>query len=144
MEASYQLAFTFGKIERSSVSLGEGGDDAFLVGNLMGDFVKGILPAGLLPLARRSGMGADFMAGFRRAFIAVGALLPLALVLLLGLRGQAPDLRPQLDLPDPFAAHDDAVAALVEEIRTSLPHHPGGRSGLGWLRHGLGDLERGG
>ena len=52
--------------------------------------------------------------------------------------------RPQLDLPDPFAAHDDAVAALVEEIRTSLPHHPGGRSGLGWLRHGLGDLERGG
>jgi hypothetical protein len=49
----------------------------------------------------------------------------------------------QLDLPDPFAAHDDAVAALVEEIRTSLPHHPGGRSGLGWLRHGLGDLERG-
>lgn len=49
--------------------------------------------------------------------------------------------RPQIDLLDPFAVHDDAVAALVGEIRTVLPHHPGGRSGLGWLKHGLGDLD---
>ncbi|GAB4504938.1 MAG: adenosylcobinamide-GDP ribazoletransferase [Anaerolineales bacterium] len=54
-----------------------------------------ILPAGLLPLARRSGkvpnapigMGADFKAGFRPWFIAVGAVIPLALSILLGARG---------------------------------------------------------
>ncbi|NCD19288.1 MAG: hypothetical protein EOL89_04815 [Actinobacteria bacterium] len=51
--------------------------------------------------------------------------------------------RPQIDLLDPFQAHDDAVAALVEEIRTTLPRNPGGRSGLGWLRTGLGDLDSG-
>lgn len=46
-----------------------------------------ILPAGLLPLARPSGMGADFVSGFRRSFIVWGALLPLAIALLLGTRG---------------------------------------------------------
>ncbi len=46
-----------------------------------------ILPAGLLPLARPSGMGADFKAGFRPWFIAVGAVIPLALSILLGARG---------------------------------------------------------
>lgn len=49
--------------------------------------------------------------------------------------------RPQIDLIDPFVAHSDAVAELVEEIRTQLPAFPGGRSGLGWLRAGLGDLD---
>ncbi|MDO9300642.1 MAG: adenosylcobinamide-GDP ribazoletransferase [Anaerolineales bacterium] len=46
-----------------------------------------ILPAGLLPLARPSGMGADFAAGFRRRFIFVGAIFPLGLALALGTRG---------------------------------------------------------
>jgi adenosylcobinamide-GDP ribazoletransferase len=46
-----------------------------------------ILPAGLLPLARPSGMGADFKAGFRRWFIFVGAIIPLGLALTLGTRG---------------------------------------------------------
>ncbi len=46
-----------------------------------------ILPAGLLPLARPSGMGADFKAGFRPSFIAAGAALPLALAVCLGARG---------------------------------------------------------
>jgi adenosylcobinamide-GDP ribazoletransferase len=46
-----------------------------------------ILPAGLLPLARPSGMGADFKAGFRNWFIAAGAVVPLALSILLGARG---------------------------------------------------------
>lgn len=46
-----------------------------------------ILPAGLLPLARPSGMGADFKAGFRPWFIAAGAVIPLALSILLGARG---------------------------------------------------------
>jgi len=46
-----------------------------------------ILPAGLVPLARPSGMGADFAAGFRRSFIAWGAILPLAIAILLGVRG---------------------------------------------------------
>ena len=40
-----------------------------------------------------------------------------------------------------IVAHSDAVAELVEEIRTQLPAFPGGRSGLGWLRAGLGDLD---
>jgi len=46
-----------------------------------------ILPAGLLPLARPSGMGADFKAGFRNWFIAAGAVIPLALSIALGTRG---------------------------------------------------------
>jgi adenosylcobinamide-GDP ribazoletransferase len=46
-----------------------------------------ILIAGLFPLARSSGMGADFQAGFRRSFILWGALTPLAVALLLGPRG---------------------------------------------------------
>ncbi len=46
-----------------------------------------ILPAGLLPLARPSGMGADFKAGFRPWYLAAGAVIPLALALLLGARG---------------------------------------------------------
>lgn len=46
-----------------------------------------ILPAGLLPPARPSGMGADFAAGFRRSSILWGALLPLGIGALLGLRG---------------------------------------------------------
>src|SRR5215216_4957110 len=46
-----------------------------------------ILPAGLLPLARPSGMGADFALGFRRSFILWSVLIPLALAILLGRRG---------------------------------------------------------
>ena len=46
-----------------------------------------ILPAGLLPLARPSGMGADFMAGFERSFIFWGALIPLAIAIFLGAHG---------------------------------------------------------
>jgi len=46
-----------------------------------------ILPAGVMPLARPSGMGADFAAGFRRWFIVVGAIIPLGLALTLGARG---------------------------------------------------------
>jgi adenosylcobinamide-GDP ribazoletransferase len=46
-----------------------------------------ILPAGLVPLARASGMGADFALGFRRSFIAWGAIIPLAIAILLGTRG---------------------------------------------------------
>jgi len=46
-----------------------------------------ILPAGLLPLARLSGMGADFSAGLQRSFIYVGAVLPMGLALVLGMRG---------------------------------------------------------
>ncbi|CAG0996124.1 adenosylcobinamide-GDP ribazoletransferase [Anaerolineales bacterium] len=46
-----------------------------------------ILPAGLLPQARPSGMGADFKAGFRNWFIAAGAVIPLALSIFLGTRG---------------------------------------------------------
>jgi len=46
-----------------------------------------ILPAGLLPLARPSGMGADFKAGFRSWFIVAGAIVPLGLALFLGKRG---------------------------------------------------------
>ncbi len=46
-----------------------------------------ILPAGLLPLARPSGMGTDFASGFRRSFIVWGAILPLMIVFLLGIRG---------------------------------------------------------
>jgi adenosylcobinamide-GDP ribazoletransferase len=46
-----------------------------------------ILPAGLLPLARPSGMGSDFAAGFQRSFIVWSAIIPLTLAILLGLRG---------------------------------------------------------
>jgi adenosylcobinamide-GDP ribazoletransferase len=46
-----------------------------------------ILPAGLFPLARPSGLGADFAVGFRGAFIFWAALIPLALAILLGTRG---------------------------------------------------------
>ena len=46
-----------------------------------------ILPAGFLPQARPSGMGADFALGFRRSFLFWGALIPLAIALLLGPRG---------------------------------------------------------
>jgi adenosylcobinamide-GDP ribazoletransferase len=46
-----------------------------------------ILPAGLLPQARPSGMGADFALGFRRSFLLWGALIPLLIALLLGVRG---------------------------------------------------------
>jgi adenosylcobinamide-GDP ribazoletransferase len=46
-----------------------------------------ILPAGLLPLARSSGMGADFMLGFQRSFIAWGAIIPLIIAIFLDIRG---------------------------------------------------------
>jgi len=46
-----------------------------------------ILPAGFLPLARPSGMGADFASGFRHSFIFWGAIIPLAIAILLGTRG---------------------------------------------------------
>ncbi len=46
-----------------------------------------ILPAGLLPLARSGGMGADFASGFHRSFVYIGALLPLGLAMILGTRG---------------------------------------------------------
>ncbi|HSL31548.1 MAG TPA: adenosylcobinamide-GDP ribazoletransferase [Anaerolineales bacterium] len=46
-----------------------------------------ILPAGLFPLARPSGMAADFMSGFRRSFLLWGAIIPLVLAIFLGLRG---------------------------------------------------------
>ncbi|MBI1794467.1 MAG: adenosylcobinamide-GDP ribazoletransferase [Chloroflexi bacterium] len=46
-----------------------------------------VLPAGLLPLARPGGMGADFASGLRRVFIFVSALLPLGITLALGSRG---------------------------------------------------------
>ena len=48
-----------------------------------------ILPAGLLPLARLSGtsMGVDFASGFRRSFIFWGAIIPMVIAILLGLRG---------------------------------------------------------
>jgi adenosylcobinamide-GDP ribazoletransferase len=46
-----------------------------------------ILPAAMLPLARPSGMGAGFAAGFRRSFIVWGAIIPLAIAILLGARG---------------------------------------------------------
>jgi adenosylcobinamide-GDP ribazoletransferase len=46
-----------------------------------------ILLAGLFPLARPSGMGADFASGLRRSSLLWGALVPLAIALLLGTRG---------------------------------------------------------
>lgn len=46
-----------------------------------------ILPAGLLPRARPSGMAADFAAGFRRSFIILGAVIPLVIAIVLGVGG---------------------------------------------------------
>jgi adenosylcobinamide-GDP ribazoletransferase len=46
-----------------------------------------ILPAALLRLARPSGMGADFAAGFRRSFIFWAAIIPLVVAVFLGARG---------------------------------------------------------
>ena len=46
-----------------------------------------ILPAGLLPLARPSGMGSDFAAGFQRPFLLWSAIIPLTVAILLGGRG---------------------------------------------------------
>jgi adenosylcobinamide-GDP ribazoletransferase len=46
-----------------------------------------ILPAGLLPLARPGGMGADFSSGLQRSFIYMGAILPVGLALVFGMRG---------------------------------------------------------
>jgi adenosylcobinamide-GDP ribazoletransferase len=46
-----------------------------------------ILPAGLFPLARPGGMGADFASGLQRSFIYMGAILPVGLALVLGTRG---------------------------------------------------------
>src|SRR5512138_2248000 len=46
-----------------------------------------ILLGGLLPPARPSGMAADFASGFRRASLLWGAILPLVVALLLGVRG---------------------------------------------------------
>jgi adenosylcobinamide-GDP ribazoletransferase len=46
-----------------------------------------ILLAGLLPLARPSGMGADFILGFQRSFMLWGAIIPLTVAILLGMRG---------------------------------------------------------
>ena len=48
-----------------------------------------ILPAGLMQQARPSGMGADFAAGFRRSFIVWGAVIPVIIAALLGIRGAA-------------------------------------------------------
>jgi adenosylcobinamide-GDP ribazoletransferase len=46
-----------------------------------------VLPTGLLPLARASGMGADFASGFQRSFIFWSAIIPLVIAVLLGWRG---------------------------------------------------------
>lgn len=46
-----------------------------------------ILPAGLLPLARPGGLGADFAAGLRKESLLWGALIPLGMILLTGRRG---------------------------------------------------------
>ena len=46
-----------------------------------------ILPAALLPLARPSGMAADFAQGFRRSFLVWGVIVPLAIAIFLGARG---------------------------------------------------------
>ncbi len=46
-----------------------------------------LLPAGLMPLARSGGMGADFAAGLRKASLFWGGLIPLGLALVLGWNG---------------------------------------------------------
>src|SRR5215213_9028100 len=43
-----------------------------------------VLLGGLLPLARPSGMGADFALGFQRSFLLWGAIVPLGIAILLG------------------------------------------------------------
>ena len=40
-----------------------------------------------MPFARPSGMGADFAVGFQRSFLLWGAIIPLVIVILLGIRG---------------------------------------------------------
>jgi adenosylcobinamide-GDP ribazoletransferase len=46
-----------------------------------------ILSAGLFPLARSSGMAADFKSGLHQSSIMLSAIIPLTLLVLLGLRG---------------------------------------------------------
>jgi len=46
-----------------------------------------ILAAGLLPLARPAGMGADFASGFRLSFVYIGAMLPFGVAMIFGTRG---------------------------------------------------------
>jgi adenosylcobinamide-GDP ribazoletransferase len=46
-----------------------------------------ILPAGLLPLARNDGMGADFALGLKRSAVFITAILPLGIACLLGKQG---------------------------------------------------------
>lgn len=46
-----------------------------------------ILPAGLLPMAKPGGMGADFAAGLRKTSLLWGGLIPLGLALSLGSSG---------------------------------------------------------
>jgi adenosylcobinamide-GDP ribazoletransferase len=58
---------------------------AILLAASLGRWV--ILLAGLQPLANKTGMGADFAAGLRKPALVWGALIPLGLVALLGVRG---------------------------------------------------------
>lgn len=51
-----------------------------------------ILPAALFPLARPSGMAADFRSGLRQSSIVLSAIVPLALLALLGLRSVLPTM----------------------------------------------------
>jgi adenosylcobinamide-GDP ribazoletransferase len=46
-----------------------------------------ILPAGTMPLARATGMGADFANGLRRSFMIWGAIIPLTIAIFLGVHG---------------------------------------------------------
>jgi adenosylcobinamide-GDP ribazoletransferase len=46
-----------------------------------------VLPVSLVPLARPSGMGADFVAGFQRSFVVWGAILPMMVAIFLGIAG---------------------------------------------------------
>jgi len=46
-----------------------------------------ILPAGTMPLARPTGMAADFASGFQRSFMIWGAIIPLTIAIVLGVRG---------------------------------------------------------
>ena len=48
-----------------------------------------VLPAGLLPRARPEGLGAEYASGLRPWSLAVGALIPLALMIALGWRAVA-------------------------------------------------------
>src|SRR5215207_6394539 len=51
-----------------------------------------VLLGGLFPLARPSGMGADFALGFQRSFLLWGTIVPLGIAILLGTRGVLPAL----------------------------------------------------